>query len=139
MKIARLLFVLFLVSLSACSTTTGREKNDSARADPETVMVTYRIKSGKEAEFQAVLSQAWEIYRTERLVFAEPHVIVRDNEGDNKTRFIEIFTWVSHATPEHAPDAVKAFWNQEQSLCEARDGHGGLEGGEVDLLAPKHH
>ena len=139
MKIARLLFALFLASFSACSTTTGRGKNDSAKADTETVLVTYHVKPGKEAEFQAVLSQAWEIYRKEQLVFTEPHVIVQASEGDNKTRFVEIFTWVSHATPEHAPDAVKAIWNQEQALCEARDGHGALEGGEVYLLAPVHH
>jgi hypothetical protein len=103
----------------------------SARQDPETVMVTYHVQSGKEAEFQAVLSRAWQIYQSEHLVFAVPHIIVRDTEAGDKTRFVEIFTWVSHAAPEHAPDAVKTLWEQEQSLCEAGSGHGGIEGGEV--------
>ena len=97
-------------------------------------MVTYHIKPGKEAEFQAVLSRAWRIYRTQHLVFAQPHILVRDVEDANKPRFVEIFTWMSHAIPEHAPDAVKGIWEQEQSLCEARSGHTGIEGGEVELL-----
>ena len=133
MKIARFLSALAAISLAACSTT-NHTHHGSAKSDPETVLVTYHVKSGKEVEFQAVLLRAWQIYRTEHLVFAGPHIILRDTEGD-KTRFVEIFTWVSHAAPEHAPDAVKTVWEQEQSLCEARSGHGGIEGGEVEILA----
>ncbi len=105
--------------------------------DPETVMVTYHVKAGREAEFQSVLSQAWQIYRSGQLVFVQPHTVVRDTEDHDKTRFVEIFTWISHATPEHAPDAVKKVWEQEQSLCEARNGHGGIEGGEVEFVTGK--
>ena len=36
--------------------------------------------------------------------------------------------------PEHALDEVKSLWDQEQSMCEARDGHKGIEGGEVQLV-----
>ena len=133
MKITLSLFVLSLFGLTACSTMNSAP-HGSAKHDPETVMVTYHVKSGKEAEFQAVLSRAWQIYRSEHQVFAVPHIIVRDTEAGDKTRFVEIFTWVSHAAPEHAPDAVKTLWEQEQSLCEARSGHGGIEGGEVEIL-----
>ena len=63
---------------------------------------------------------------------SEPHVIIRDHQSDGKTRFMEIFTWVSHAAPEPAPASVPAVWNQELSLCEARNGHPALEGGEVE-------
>jgi len=44
---------------------------------------------------------------------------------------------VSHNAPDHAPESVKAIWRQMQSLCEARDGHDGLEGGEVEILVPE--
>ena len=132
-KITCFLSALAAISLTACSTT-SRSHHGSAKPDPETVLITYHVKSGKEAELQAVLWRAWQIYRTEHLVFAEPHIILRDTEGD-KTRFVEIFTWVSHAAPEHAPDAVTTIWEQEQSLCEGRGGHGGIEGGEVEILA----
>lgn len=133
MKITHCLFALAAISLTACSTT-NRAQSGSAKPDPETVLVTYRVKSGNEAEFQSVLSRAWQIYRSERLVYAEPHIVVRDTEGGGKSRYVEIFTWISHAAPEHAPESVKAIWKQEHSLCEERDGHSGIEGGEVEFL-----
>jgi len=134
MKITHFLLALAVLSLNACSTTSGTHQG-SGKSDPETVLVTYHVKPGKEAEFQAVLSRAWQVYRTEHLVFAEPHIIVRDTEEGGKPRFVEILTWVSHSAPEHALDAVKTLWEQEQSLCEARNGHGGIEGGEVEIVA----
>jgi hypothetical protein len=109
MKITHSLLALAVLSLTACSTT-SRTQQGSVKSDPETVLVTYHVKAGKEAEFQELLSRVWQIYRKEHLVFAGPHIIVRDAEGGDKTRFVEIFTWVSHAAPEHAPEAVKALW-----------------------------
>jgi hypothetical protein len=131
MKAVHIMFVFSFVALAGCSTTYPA---DNAKADSETVLVTYHAKPGKEAELQAVLSHAWQIYWTGHLVFAEPHTIVRGTEDGDKTCFVEVFTWVSQATPEHAPDAVKKVWAQEQSLCEARSGHGSIEGGEVELI-----
>ena len=70
-------------------------------------------------------------------MFAEPHVIIHDTEEGGKTHFVEIFTWVSHAAPEHVTDAVKKLREQEQSLCEARNGHTDIEGGEVEMVSEK--
>ena len=120
-----------LLVLTGCSTT----RSSSAKGDPETVLVTYRVKAGKEAEFRDVLARAWEIYRRDDLVFVEPHVVVQDTE-DGKPRFREIFTWVSRSIPEHAPDSVRAVWKQEESLCERRGEHYGIEPGEVELVVP---
>lgn len=136
MKLTHFLLALTILSLNACCTTRGTHPG-SAKTDPETVLVTYHVKSGKEAEFQELLSRIWQIYRTEHLVFAEPHIIVRDADGGDKVRFVEIFTWVSHTAPEHALEAVKKLWDQEQSLCEARNGHTGIEGGEVEMVTGK--
>ena len=121
------------LALIACSTT----HRSSPKREPETVRVTYHVKPGEEAEFQGVLSQAWELYRREHLVFAEPHVIVQDTEAGTKPRFMEIFTWVSRSIPAHAPDSVKAIWQREESLCEKRGGHYGIEPDEVELLVPR--
>lgn len=137
MKISHFVFVAFLMSLTACSTTRVNSAAADSKDSPETVLITYHVKAGKEAEMEAVLRRAWEIYRKEHLVFAEPHLIARDQESGGKPRMVEVFTWVSHSAPDHAPDSVKAVWNDMMALCEARDGHGGLEGGEVELLAPK--
>ena len=133
MKPTHSLLALAVLSLSACCTT-SRTHPSSAKADKETVLVTYHVKAGHEAEFQTLLSQIWQIYRTEHLVLVEPHVIVRATEEGGGVRFVEILTWVSHAAPEHAPDSVKKLWEQEQALCEARGGHTGIDGGEVEIL-----
>src|ERR1700722_6250873 len=128
---------LTTVLLAGCSTTTVRENNNSAAPSSETVMVTYHVKSGKEAELQAMLSRVWQVYQTEHLVFAKPHIIVRGLEktGD-KTRFVEIFSWVNRDIPDHAPEAVQSLWDQEQSLCEARNGEDGIEIAPVEFLIP---
>jgi len=125
-----------IVSLTACSTTTSHQQQASSKSDPETVLVTYHVKSGKESEFQEVLASAWEVYRKEHLVFAQPHVIVQDKETEDKPRFVEIFTWVSHSAPVHAAASAKMLWDQMHSLCEPRGAQSGLVGGEVDLLTP---
>lgn len=134
LKITNLAFLFPLILLTACSSTpVARDQQHT----PETVIVTYHVRPGMESVLQDALARAWVIYRKQHLVFAEPHTIVQDHEGIGKTRIIEIFTWTSHAAPEHVPDSVKQIWAQMQGLCEPRNGHGGLEGGEVDLLAPK--
>ena len=135
MKTTFLLLAGSLLALDGCSTPPSA-RHSSANPKPETVLVTYHIKSGKEAEFQAVLSRAWAVYRADRLVFVQPHTIVRDTEDGGKPRFVEIFTWVSRTTPEHAPESVKAIWKQEESLCEQRSGRYGIEPNEVELIVP---
>src|SRR5438034_999523 len=130
MRTAYSLLALSCFALSGCSTT-QTTPHDPAKTDPETVLISYHVKLGKEAELQAALSRAWKIYRSEHFVFAEPHIVIRESEDGNKTRFVEILTWVSRAIPEHAPKSVKAIWEQEELLCEERGGHYGIEPGEV--------
>ncbi len=100
-------------------------------------MITYHLKSGMDTVLQDALARAWVIYRKEHLVFGEPHTIVEDQDGQGKVRIIEIFTWVNHAAPGQVPESVKQIWAQMQGVCQARDGHAGLEGSEVALLAPR--
>ena len=133
MKPANFLFPLALLGLTACAVPPPPHK---APPEPETVMITYHVKPDKEAEFEDALVRAWELYRKEDLVIAGSHTVVRSQESGDKTRVTEIFSWVSHDVPDHAPESVKKIWDELQSLCEARDGHGALEGGEVELLTP---
>jgi hypothetical protein len=133
MKIPALyLFAVSLLALAGCSTT---HSAGSAKAASETVMVTYHVQPGKEAEFETLLARAWEVYRAGHLVASEPHIIVRDADGHDETKYVEIFTWTK--SPDHPPADVLAVWKQEQSLCESRDGHRGIEGGEVNLVTGK--
>ena len=102
------------------------------------MLVYYHVKPGKEAEIvQDLLAQAWKTFQMERMVLPQPHTLVRDKEDGDKTRIVEIFSWVSHDAPDHAPDSVRKIWDRMESLCDARDGHRGIEFGEVDLLVPK--
>ena len=126
------LFAIAVLVLAGCATTGDA---NSAKDDSETVLVTYHVQPGKETEFRALLAHTWEVYRGEHLVFAQPHVIVKETEDRHKTRFVEVFTWVN--SPDHPPDSVKAVWQEEQSLCEARSGHRAIEGGEVELVTER--
>ena len=101
---------------------------------PETVLITYHVKPGREEQPQALLSYAWGVYQQERLVHVQPHVVLRGGDNGDLLRFVEIFTWVSHDAPEHVSDSIKQRWEQEQSMCAARDGHAALEGGEVGVI-----
>lgn len=138
MRIANSLSALSLIFLIACTSTKAPQNPQQQRHDaPETVMVTYHVKSGMEAVMEDALARAWVIYRKEKLVFAEPHTIVQYQDADGKSRIVEIFTWVNHVAPEKAPESVKQIWAQMQGLCPPHNGHNGLEGGEVELLVPK--
>jgi hypothetical protein len=134
MKTACAVLILSIAVLTGCSTTYSP---GGTKADRETVLVTYHVKAGNEAELEATLLRAWQIYRTEHLVVAKPHIIVHGADTGGGTRFVEMFTWASHAAPEHAPDSIKKIWEQEQSLCEARNGHEAIQGGEVELITAK--
>ena len=133
MKLAYAFLVLLLALMAGCATTKPAAEQSSS--PPETVLVTYHVKPGHEAEFEQTLAKAWQIYRLEHLVLAQPHIVVRDQEDGQKYRYEEIFTWVSHDAPDHPPATVKAVWGKMTSLCETRDGHTGLEGGEVQIIS----
>ena len=120
--------------LTGCATEHHHQRQ-AHFAKPETVLVSYHVQPGREAELEAALHKAWHIYREGRLVYPKPHVIVRETE-DGKPRYIEIFTWIDRRTPEHAPAQVTEIWKQEESLCEKRGGHYGIEPAEVQLIAP---
>ena len=115
---------------------TGLKPAADMGPDPETVLVTYHVKAGNEAEFEQVLWQTWKIYQGMHLVTAQPHTVIRTKDDNGKPRYVEIFTWVSHAVPDHAPLPVISAWDRLTALCETRDGHPGLEGGEVQNVPP---
>ncbi len=126
-----------LLALTGCSTTHNPDaKNASAKKDPaEPVIVMYHVQLGREAQFQALLAQAWKVYQSEHMVFSSPHLIVRRSEDMGRTQFVEIFTW--KAAPDNPPKSVKDIWQQEQAMCEARGGHTGIEGGVVQIVTQK--
>jgi hypothetical protein len=100
----------------------------------ETVFSTYRIKKGREAEFQTVHAATWKAYRQYNLVLAEPHTVVKGKEESGAPFVVEILTWKDHDAPDHAPAEVKALWARLEELCEKRDGHRGIEFVETEIV-----
>ena len=136
MKKLHVAFALPFVWLMGCSTLPKADYSDP-KLSPETVLITYHVKAGKEFDMEQVLEHAWKIYTAEHLVFPEPHLLLLDRGNAERPRLTEVFTWVSHSAPDHAPASVRDIWSQMQSLCEARDGHDGLEISEVEMIGPK--
>ncbi len=93
----------------------------------ETVMVTYHVTAGKEAELERVIGEAWKVYQSEKMLADGPHMMVKGTEGEGKPRVVEIFSWVNADAPDHASDAVKKCWEKMMACCEKREGHEGLE------------
>jgi hypothetical protein len=130
------LAIVFVLSLSGCAERLSERGATKSARTKETVLITYHVILGKETDLQELLARVWDAYGKDHLVLAQPHVVVRDKDGGDKPRFVEIFSWVSSEAPDHAPDSVKKLWDQMQACCEKRDDHQGLEGGEVELLVP---
>jgi len=100
----------------------------------ETVISTFRVRAGKEAEFAKVHAQAWPAYRRFGLVAETPHLVLQGVDEARKPYFVEILTWKDHEAPDHASAEVRAIWAQLEALCEPRLGHRGIEFPEVRIV-----
>ncbi len=129
---------MFTVAVVICATSfAGGPLANGARADvPETVMVTLRAKPGAEADLVRVIARHWETAKRLNMVIEAPHVTLQLAEQENKTTFVEIFTWRDASLPDSAPAAIQEIWNEMNGLVEARGGRRGLEIVEVSLVAP---
>ena len=105
-----------------------------SKTDSETVIVTYRVKEGKESDFLHILGQQWPTLRKLGLVEPQPHLVMRGEDESKKTYFVEILTWKSHEAPDNAPPEVRAIWAAMQTLVEDRLGHRGIEFPEVHIV-----
>ena len=106
----------------------------TAADQPETVMVTFRVKPGAEAELERVIANHWRTANELHLVAAAPHVTLRGTEEGNKTYFVEVFTWRDASIPDLAPAAIQKIWAQMNALVESRGGHAGLRFEEVSVV-----
>jgi hypothetical protein len=135
MKNNPILILIGVAILSGGCSTVGNSRGSQSRRDPETVLVRYNVKPGKEAELQAVLEHAWQLYVQKHLVVQTSHVLVKETTKEGiRTSFVEILTWVSRSVPDNAPDEVMSLWKQEHSLCEKREGSPAIDISEVGLV-----
>ena len=105
--------------------------------DPETVVVTFHVREGKQADMEKLLRQDhWTVLRRMDLVFETPHVLVRCAESGGKPCFVEVLTWKSHEIPDNAPPEVQAIWTRMNEFVEKRDGKPAIEIDEVEPIVP---
>src|SRR5258708_6774354 len=109
----------------------------TAAGPPETVHVTYHVKSGKLDEFLSVLKQHHPACRKLGLVLAEPHLILSGKEDGEKPVVIEILTWKDSDAPDSVPGhhpEIKKIWDQLNALVEKRGGKPGIEIEEMEIV-----
>jgi hypothetical protein len=87
----------------------------------ETVICTYRVRPGAEAEFEGLLGRHWRTLHELGFVTDEEALVFRSREG--APDYAEIFTWVEggFARAHEHPD-VLAIWEPMEPLLEERDG-----------------
>ena len=87
---------------------------------PETVLATYRVAPGKEAEFIRVLRSEQQWLRGKGYVVADParHLLLRSvGDTGEPTCIVELFTWTDSYIPDHAPKELQAYWDEMNRLC----------------------
>ena len=105
---------------------------------PEIVICTYRVRAGKESDFQKLLAAHWPCLRELDAVTDEPSVAYRGTDREGRPFFVEIFRWKNAAAFERAhshPD-VLAIWEPMDALCESRDGQPSMEFPHVEQVLP---
>lgn len=101
-----------------------------------TVIATYRVKSGAEAEFEALLEKHHPTLLSVGLATPEPATIYKGQDEPGEPVYYEIFTWKDEAAPGVAHDTpeVMAIWEPMGALCEERHGKPAMNFPHVALL-----
>jgi hypothetical protein len=107
-----------------------------ARDVPETVLITFRPKSGAEQELADVIARHWAEARRLDLVVALPHLTLRGRDGAGRIVLTELLTWRDAGIPDAAPPAILDIWKRMNELVESRDGRPGLVFDVVTVLSP---
>jgi hypothetical protein len=82
---------------------------------PETVLVTYHPKAGKETEMLRILKDEWAILTRLNLVTGG-HQLYRARSEGGDSFFVEIFTWKD--APDMAPPEVRKVWAEMHANVE---------------------
>lgn len=96
----RRLFVLILFVAAA------------AYAEPETVIVNYYPKPGKDADVLRSIHEAWRVMTKLNLVTGDHQLYQAQSEGGGRTFYVEILTWRDASIPDNIPAEVKKVWGE---------------------------
>lgn len=95
--------------------------------DPETVLVTYHVKSGQQSQIESILNKQWSALRKLDVVVDQPHLILRGVEDGGKPVYVEIFTWRTADSADHLPAEVQEVWKEMRQSTEQRLGRPGID------------
>jgi hypothetical protein len=94
-----------------------------ASSNPIRMLCIYRVKEGKEDEFQTLIEKHWPTLRRVGLASETPARWFRGATKDGKRRFIELFEWkddkaagVAHESPD-----VMSVWEPMGALAEGME------------------
>jgi hypothetical protein len=91
-------------------------------AKESVALCTYRVKKGKETDFERLLGLHWPVLRKLGLVSAKKPLHFRGVDEANGTFYVEILNWKdaeAPATAERIPE-VMAVWERMGALVEPR-------------------
>jgi len=103
-------------------------------AKSETVVVTYRVRPGKEDDVARAIAEHWATVRRLGLVLPWPHLTLRGADENGAPIFLDVLAWKDHDAPDSAPAEVRAIWDRLEALCEKRGGRRGIEFPEFAVL-----
>jgi hypothetical protein len=103
---------------------------------PATVLCHYRVRSGQEKAFEALLERHWPALHRLGLATAEPSRVYRGADDQGRPLFWEIFSWASDdaAGRAHSHPEVAAIWEPMDALCESREGQRNMEFPHVEAV-----
>jgi hypothetical protein len=103
----------------------------------ETVICLYRVRAGREPEFEKLLARHWPTLRELGLATEDAARHYRGSEQSGEPLFVEIFEWASADAPgrAHEHPAVMAIWEAMDALTESRGGRPNMEFPHVQPIA----
>lgn len=95
----------------------------------ETVICHYRVVTGNEDRFEALLNDHWPTLQRLGLVTNQPPQHFKGLEQDNgQPVYFEIFEWRAGAADRaHEHPEVMAIWEPMDALCESRGSKPNME------------
>ncbi|MGH9322794.1 MAG: hypothetical protein ACRD21_16215 [Vicinamibacteria bacterium] len=94
-----------------------------AASNPVRMLCIYRVKAGRETEFESLLEKHWPTLRSVGLASEKPARWYRGDGKDGKRRFVELFEWrdgqasdIAHQSPE-----VMSVWEPMGALAESME------------------
>ncbi len=99
-------------------------------------LCTYRVKPGKEAEFERHLARHWPTLDAAGLVTSRRSETFKGSEDGGGAFYVEILEWKDAAAPNeaHHLPAVMAVWEPMGMCVEDRGGRPGMEFPHVERL-----